>query len=167
MSPPSAIVLCTSVPIDPCNSSLLLSSKGCDQFCRRNFWCPDRLPNRVQTCCVALFPKPGDNFSQVCNQRSCHWTMALRFAPNAFWPLVTLCPGYSRNYPVLTSSLSAYEASVAGLLNSSRQYWPARVKALAFPYRSPQQPFPSLQHKVICKLLLTVVYESPVLISCW
>jgi len=55
---------------------------------------------------------------------------------------VTLFPGYKRNYPVLTSSISAYEASVAGLFNSARQHLPARVNALAFPHRSPQQAFP-------------------------
>ena len=54
----------------------------------------------------------------------------------------SLDPGYKRNYPVLTSSISAYEASVTGLLNSARQYSPARVEALAFPYRSPQREFP-------------------------
>ena len=70
------IVRCTVAPIGPCNSSSLLSSKGHDQFCRRNFWCPDQLPNHVQTCCVALFPLPDGNFSPACSHKSYRWTMA-------------------------------------------------------------------------------------------
>ncbi len=79
----------------------------------------------------------------------------------------SLDPGYKRNYPVLTSSISAYEASVAGLLNSARQYLPARVKLSLFLIVHHKGSFRPMQHKVVWRLLLTVVYRSPFLIFLW
>ena len=64
---------------------------------------------------------------------------------------------YKRNYLFLTSSLLHYEASVADSLYSTLQQTSTGIIVPVFPYRSPQWKFPPMQHKVICKLLLTGV----------
>jgi hypothetical protein len=49
---------------------------------------------------------------------------------------------YKRNYLLLTSSLLAYEASVADSRYSTLQHPSTGIFVPVFPYRSPQREFP-------------------------
>jgi hypothetical protein len=60
-----------------------------------------------------------------------------------------------RNHLLSTSSLLAYEASVANSLYSTLQHSSTEIFVPVFLYRSPQL-CSSLQHKVICTLPLTI-----------
>ena len=63
---------------------------------------------------------------------------------------------HKRKYLLSTSFILAYEASVAGSRNSTHQHTSTEILVSVFPYRSPHWMFPSLQHKVICRLSLTI-----------
>jgi hypothetical protein len=55
---------------------------------------------------------------------------------------IALCHRHKRNHLFLTSSLLAYEASVAGSLYSALQHPSTEIIVPVFPYRSPQREFP-------------------------
>ena len=158
------IVLCTKAPIVPCNSSSLLSSKDHDQFCRKRFCCPDRLPNHVQTCCVALAPMPGGNVSPADSRRSCRWTMVPRSAPNVFWqPVVQYDQEWLEYRVSVPLRLSCRYRFLLRVVESN-----CRMLACSIACRDWRSGFyPAMQYNVVCKLLLTVVCRSPFLISCW
>src|SRR5687768_9713142 len=70
---------------------------------------------------------------------------------------------YKRRYLLSTSSLLAYEASVADSLYSARQHSSTGIMFPFFLIVHHKESFRSMQHKVICKLSLTIVCGRPFL----
>ena len=81
--------------------------------------------------------------------KACCWSLA-SFTPDVMQSEIipitigTIALGnrHKRNCLLLTSSILAYEASVAGSLYSTLQHTSTGIVVPVFPYRSPQRQFP-------------------------
>jgi hypothetical protein len=91
----------------------------------------------------------------------------VRFTPDVVQSVIrssiALAHSYKRKYLFLTSSLLAYEASVANSIYSTLQRSSTGIMFPFFLIVHHKESFRSMQHKVICKLLLTGVCGRPAL----
>jgi hypothetical protein len=126
---------------------------------------PSPLPHVILTCSMVFQLILSAATSLVPYKSPC-WRPA-SFTPDAMQSEIrspiALGHRYKRKYLFLTSSLLAYEASVADSIYSAHQQTSTEIKSPFFLIVHHQNHFCFQQHKVICRLSLIIACGRPVL----